>query len=58
MKNVKKKYISSTYLRNVDEYNYNFFEDKENNCYISIMWGVNKQGKSLVLESGIYKYKK
>lgn len=36
MKNVKKKYISSTYLRNVDEYNYNFFEDKENNCYISI----------------------
>ena len=33
---VKKKYISSTYLRNVDKYEYNFYEDKENNCYISI----------------------
>ena len=33
---VKKKYISSTYLKNVDEYEYNFYEDKENNCYISI----------------------
>ena len=28
---VKKKYISSTYLRNVDKYEYNFYEDKENN---------------------------
>lgn len=33
---VKKKYVSSTYLKNVDEYEYNFYEDKENNCYISI----------------------
>ena len=33
---VKKKYISSTYLKNVDEYEYNFYEDKENNCYIFI----------------------
>lgn len=36
MKNVKKKYIISTYLRDVEEYNYNLVEDKENNCYISI----------------------
>lgn len=36
MKNVKKKYISSTYLRDVDEYDFHFFEDKKNNCYISI----------------------
>ncbi len=36
MKNVKKKYISTTYLRDVEEYDYNLVEDKENNCYISI----------------------
>lgn len=36
MKNVKKKYITETYLRDVEEYDYNLVEDKENNCYISI----------------------
>lgn len=36
MKNVKKKYIISTYLRDVEEYNYKLIEDKKNNCYISI----------------------
>lgn len=36
MKYVKKKYIVSTYLRDVEEYNYKLVEDKENNCYISI----------------------
>lgn len=32
----RKKYICKTYLRDVNKYQYNFFEDKENNCYISI----------------------
>ena len=35
MKNVKRKYIISTYLREVQEYEYNLIEDKKNNCYIS-----------------------
>lgn len=32
----RKKYIYKTYLRDVNKYQYNFFEDKDNNCYISI----------------------
>lgn len=32
----KKKYIYKTYLRDVNKYEYNIFEDKEKNCYISI----------------------
>ena len=32
----RKKYICKTYLRDVNKYQYNFFEDKDNNCYISI----------------------
>lgn len=36
MKSVKKKYITETYLRDVEEYEYNLIEDKENDCYISI----------------------
>ena len=35
MRNVKKKYIISTYLRDVQEYEYNLEKDKKNNCYIS-----------------------
>lgn len=33
---IKKKYINKTYLRDVNKYEYNIFEDKDNNCYISI----------------------
>ena len=29
MKTVKKKYISSTYLKDVDKYDFHFFEDKK-----------------------------
>ena len=36
MKSVKKKYISETYLRDVEEYDYKLVENKDNNCYISI----------------------
>ena len=36
MKDVKKKYISSTYLKNVNEYDLHFLKDIKNNCYISI----------------------
>ena len=32
----RKKYIYKTYLRDVNTYQYKFFEDKDNNCYISI----------------------
>ena len=32
----RKKYIYKTYLRDVNKYEYNFFEDTDNNCYISI----------------------
>ncbi len=32
----RRKYINKTYLRDVNKYQYNFFEDEENNCYISI----------------------
>lgn len=32
----RKKYIYKTYLRDVNKYQYDFFEDKENNCYISV----------------------
>lgn len=36
MMNVKRKYITSTYLRDVEDYSYNLIKDEENNCYISI----------------------
>lgn len=31
----RKKYIYKTYLKDVNKYQYNFFEDMDNNCYIS-----------------------
>ena len=32
----RRKYINNTYLRDVSKYKHCFFEDKENNCYISV----------------------
>ena len=47
MKMNRKKYIYKTYLRDVNKYQYNFFEDKNNKCYISIK-------KILEIESPFY----
>ena len=32
----RRKYIKNTYLRGINKYKHNFFEDKQNDCYISI----------------------
>lgn len=32
----RRKYINSTYLRDIIKYKHCFFEDKENDCYISV----------------------
>lgn len=32
----RRRYIYKTYLRDINKYQYNFFQDNDNNCYISI----------------------
>lgn len=32
----RRKYINDTYLRDISKYKHHFFEDKENDCYISV----------------------
>ena len=32
----RRKYINNTYLRDISKYKHCVFEDKENDCYISV----------------------
>ena len=48
----KKKYIYKTYLRDVEEYEYNFFEDKINECYITTKKILNIKKPFITESSG------